>query len=132
MVALYVSGGRQRQDFYDDLFRRYGYEADAEAAKTQDLYLDGKKEEVTAVIPTDLFEAISIVGPESYVAALAEAGVTHHSGHPGAGRRRVPGRRCGQGARTPGLTVSVGGTAVRVWETYGRLVMVGRDYLEVR
>jgi hypothetical protein len=80
MVALYVGGmGAKGKNFYNDLFRRYGYEAEAE--KIQDLYLDGKKKEAAEVIPTDFLEAISLVGPEGYVAervaAFGEAGVTH-------------------------------------------------------
>ncbi|CAN5859094.1 LLM class F420-dependent oxidoreductase [soil metagenome] len=80
MVALYVGGmGAKGKNFYNDLFRRYGYEAEAE--KIQDLYLDGKKEEAAEVIPIDFLEAISLIGPEGYVAeriaAFGEAGVTH-------------------------------------------------------
>ncbi|QXC61498.1 LLM class F420-dependent oxidoreductase [Aquihabitans sp. G128] len=80
MVALYVGGmGAKGKNFYNDLFRRYGYEEEAE--QIQDLYLDGKKEEAAALIPTDFLEAISLVGPEGYVkerlAAFDEAGVTH-------------------------------------------------------
>jgi F420-dependent oxidoreductase-like protein len=80
MVALYVGGmGAKGKNFYNDLFHRYGYEQ--EAAEIQDLYLDGKKKEAAALIPTEFLEAISLVGPEGYVkerlAAFAEAGVTH-------------------------------------------------------
>lgn len=80
MVALYVGGmGAKGKNFYNDLFKRYGYEE--EAVKIQDLYLDGKKTEAAALIPTDFLEAISLVGPEGHVkerlAAFAEAGVTH-------------------------------------------------------
>lgn len=80
MVALYVGGmGSKDKNFYNDLFTRYGYEE--KAAKIQDLYLDGKKDEAAALIPTDFLEAISLVGPEGHIkerlAAFAEAGVTH-------------------------------------------------------
>lgn len=80
MVALYVGGmGAKGRNFYNDLFRRYGYEQEAE--QIQDLYLDGKKKEAAELIPTDFLEAISLVGPEGYVkerlAAFEEAGVTH-------------------------------------------------------
>jgi F420-dependent oxidoreductase-like protein len=79
MVALYVGGmGARGRNFYNDLARRYGYEAEAEAI--QDLYLDGKKEEAAAAVPAEFLEKTSLVGPEGYVreriAALAEAGVT--------------------------------------------------------
>jgi len=80
MVALYVGGmGAKDKNFYNDLFTRYGYEQ--EAAKIQDLYLDGQKKEAAELIPDDFLEAISLVGPEGHVkerlAAFAEAGVTH-------------------------------------------------------
>jgi len=78
-LALYVGGmGARGKNFYNDLAVRYGYEA--EAKKVQDLYLDGKKDEAAAALPEELVRAVSLIGPESYVAervaALAEAGVT--------------------------------------------------------
>ena len=80
MVALYVGGmGARGKNFYNDLFKRYGYEE--EAVQIQDLYLEGKKKEAAALIPTEFLDAISLVGPEGYIkerlAAFAEAGVTH-------------------------------------------------------
>jgi F420-dependent oxidoreductase-like protein len=79
MVALYVGGmGARGKNFYNELACRYGYEA--EAKLVQDLYLDGKKEEAAAALPTELLEAISLIGPAGYVkerlAAYREAGVT--------------------------------------------------------
>jgi F420-dependent oxidoreductase-like protein len=78
-LALYVGGmGARGKNFYNDLAVRYGYEA--EAKKVQDLYLDGHKDEAAAALPEELVRAVSLIGPESYVAerlaALAEAGVT--------------------------------------------------------
>ena len=71
--------GAKGKNFYNALARRYGYEK--EAAEIQDLYLSGKKEEAAALVPSELLEATSLCGPESYikerVAALVEAGVTH-------------------------------------------------------
>jgi F420-dependent oxidoreductase-like protein len=79
MVALYVGGmGARGRNFYNDLARRYGYEAEAE--QIQDLYLEGNKDEAAAAVPAEFLEKTSLVGPEGYVkeriAALAEAGVT--------------------------------------------------------
>jgi F420-dependent oxidoreductase-like protein len=79
MIALYVGGmGARGRNFYNDLAKRYGYEA--EAIKIQDLYLDGKKDEAAAAVPDGLLEAATICGPEGYVrdriAAYKEAGVT--------------------------------------------------------
>ncbi len=78
-LALYVGGmGAKGKNFYNDLARRYGFEAEAEAV--QDLYLGGKKDEAAAALPDELVRAVSLIGPESYVAeriaAFAEAGVT--------------------------------------------------------
>jgi F420-dependent oxidoreductase-like protein len=78
-VALYVGGmGAKGKNFYNDLARRYGYEAEAETI--QELYLAGRKDEAAAAVPEDLVRATSLIGPESYVAeriaAFAEAGVT--------------------------------------------------------
>lgn len=89
-LALYVGGmGARGKNFYNDLAVRYGYEA--EAKLVQDLYLDGKKDEAAAALPDDLVRAVSLIGPESYVAervaALAEAGATTLSLQPLDGSR---------------------------------------------
>ncbi|TDP96628.1 LLM class F420-dependent oxidoreductase [Labedaea rhizosphaerae] len=78
-LALYIGGmGARGKNFYNDLACRYGYEA--EAKQIQDLYLDGKKQEATALVPEELVRATNLIGPESVVAerlaALKEAGVT--------------------------------------------------------
>jgi F420-dependent oxidoreductase-like protein len=78
-LALYIGGmGARGRNFYNDLARRFGYEAEAKAI--QDAYLDGRKEEAEALVPAELVELTSLIGPESYVAerlaAYAEAGVT--------------------------------------------------------
>jgi F420-dependent oxidoreductase-like protein len=79
MTALYVGGmGARGRNYYNSLVRRYGFEA--EAAEIQDLYLSGKKKEAEAVIPAELLESTSLVGPEGYIkerlAAFKDAGVT--------------------------------------------------------
>ncbi|HEX3787119.1 MAG TPA: LLM class F420-dependent oxidoreductase [Pseudonocardiaceae bacterium] len=78
-VALYVGGmGARGHNFYNDLARRYGYEAEAELI--QDLYLAGKKAEAAAAVPHELLERISLIGPEGHVreriAAMRSAGVS--------------------------------------------------------
>jgi F420-dependent oxidoreductase-like protein len=80
MFALYVGGmGAKGKNFYNDLVRRYGFEA--EAARIQELYLGGNKRDAEAVVPLELLEMCNLVGPESYVkeriAAFREAGVTN-------------------------------------------------------
>jgi F420-dependent oxidoreductase-like protein len=78
-VALYVGGmGARGHNFYNSLVQRYGFEA--EAARIQDLYLDGHKQEAAAAVPGELLEKTSLVGSEGYVkdriAAFQDAGVT--------------------------------------------------------
>jgi F420-dependent oxidoreductase-like protein len=78
-LALYVGGmGARGKNFYNDLAVRYGYEAAAK--EVQDLYLEGRKDEAAAALPEDFVRAVSLIGPEGYVAervaAYAEAGVT--------------------------------------------------------
>jgi len=79
MLALYIGGmGAKGKNFYNDLARRYGYEKEAE--RIQDLYLAGRKDEAAALVPRELLELTSLVGPEGLVreriAAMREAGVT--------------------------------------------------------
>ncbi len=77
-LALYVGGmGSRKQNFYNALVRRYGFE-DA-AQRVQDLYLDGKKDEAAAALPGELIDAVSLCGPPDVVreriALFREAGV---------------------------------------------------------
>ncbi len=79
-LALYIGGmGARGKNFYNELACRYGFEK--EAKEIQDLYLDGKKQEAAAVVPAEMLEAMTLVGPEGYikdkVAAFKEAGVTN-------------------------------------------------------
>jgi F420-dependent oxidoreductase-like protein len=77
--ALYIGGmGARGKNFYYDLACRYGYEK--EAAQIQDAYLDGRKDEAAALVPAELTEKTSLIGPLGYIkerlAAYREAGVT--------------------------------------------------------
>jgi F420-dependent oxidoreductase-like protein len=79
ITALYVGGmGARGKNFYNDLARRYGFEA--EAARVQDLYLDGRKDEAAAALPDELLDGLGLIGSEGRIkerlAALAESGVT--------------------------------------------------------
>ena len=79
VFALYIGGmGARGRNFYNDLACRFGYEK--EAAAIQDAYLAGRKEEAAALVPADLVEKTSLIGPDGYVAerlaAFREAGVT--------------------------------------------------------
>jgi F420-dependent oxidoreductase-like protein len=78
-LALYIGGmGARGRNFYNDLARRFGYEVEAKAI--QDAYLDGRKAEAAALVPAELVERTSLIGPAGYVrdrvAAYREAGVT--------------------------------------------------------
>jgi F420-dependent oxidoreductase-like protein len=78
-IALYVGGmGARGQNFYNSLFRRYGFEREAD--QIQELYLAGRKDEAAAAVPQAFLDATSLVGPESWVRerveAYAAAGVT--------------------------------------------------------
>jgi F420-dependent oxidoreductase-like protein len=77
--ALYIGGmGARHQNFYNNLAVRYGY--GKEAAAIQDAYLAGRKDEAAGLIPQELLENVSLIGPKSYVAervaAMRESGVT--------------------------------------------------------
>jgi alkanesulfonate monooxygenase SsuD/methylene tetrahydromethanopterin reductase-like flavin-dependent oxidoreductase (luciferase family) len=66
MYALYFGGmGARGRNFHHDVAVRLGYEA--EAKKVQDLYLDGKKDEAAAAIPTRLVEDLALIGPEDKI-----------------------------------------------------------------
>jgi F420-dependent oxidoreductase-like protein len=61
-LALYIGGmGARSANFYNDLARRMGYEA--EAAEIQDLFLAGKRQEAAAAVPDALIDETSLVGP---------------------------------------------------------------------
>jgi F420-dependent oxidoreductase-like protein len=77
-LALYIGGmGSRKQNFYNALVQRYGFE-DA-AREIQDLYLDGKKEEAAAAIPAELIDITTLAGPREHVkerlAVYRDAGV---------------------------------------------------------
>ena len=77
-IALYVGGmGSRKQNFYNQLVQRYGFE-DA-AREVQDLYLDGKREEAMAKLPDELIDLVALAGPPDHVrerlAVYRDAGV---------------------------------------------------------
>jgi F420-dependent oxidoreductase-like protein len=78
VLALYIGGmGSRKQNFYNNLVRRYGYEQAAQ--EIQDLYLEGKKAEAGEAIPDELIDEVSLCGPRDVVrdrlAAFRDAGV---------------------------------------------------------
>ncbi len=79
VVALYMGGmGAKDQNFHKQVFERMGY-ADV-ADQVQELYLEGKKDEATALIPDELVDDMHIIGTaaevKDTVAAWEDTGVT--------------------------------------------------------
>jgi F420-dependent oxidoreductase-like protein len=79
VLALYVGGmGARGKNFYNDLARRYGFEAAAK--QIQDLYLDGKKSEAIAAVPDELADEVTLCGPKERIrdrlAEWKESGIT--------------------------------------------------------
>ncbi|HXW33802.1 MAG TPA: LLM class F420-dependent oxidoreductase, partial [Acidimicrobiales bacterium] len=72
MLALYIGGmGAKEMNFHFDVFVRMGFEA--EAHKIQDLYLEGRKDEAAAAVPTGMVEKIALVGSRSKIADELDA-----------------------------------------------------------
>jgi len=79
-VGFYVGGmGARDKNFYNDLFKRYGYEQEAE--QIQDLFLSGKRAEAFAAVPEDYIDRASLTGDEGRVRerieVYKEVGVTY-------------------------------------------------------
>jgi F420-dependent oxidoreductase-like protein len=72
MYALYFGGmGARKANFHHDVAVRMGYEA--EAKRIQDLYLEGKKDEAAAAVPTKLVEELALIGPPDKIRHDLEA-----------------------------------------------------------
>ncbi|MFZ0090830.1 MAG: LLM class F420-dependent oxidoreductase [Solirubrobacteraceae bacterium] len=71
-LALYIGGmGSRRQNFYNSLVQRYGFEA--AAREVQDLYLEGHKTEAGAALPDELIDMITLCGPREVVRERIDA-----------------------------------------------------------
>ncbi len=65
-IAFYVGGmGAKSKNFYNDLFKRYGWVEEAE--KIQDLFLSGKRAEATAAVPDEYLDLSMLCGDEAAV-----------------------------------------------------------------
>jgi F420-dependent oxidoreductase-like protein len=78
MLGLYIGGmGSRKQNFYNNLVKRYGFEEEAD--QIRDLYLDGKQAEACEAIPAELIDMVSLCGSREFVreriAAFRDAGV---------------------------------------------------------
>lgn len=66
MLALYIGGmGARDVNFHFDVFARMGHEEACH--KIQDAYLDGRKNDAIAAVPTALVEDVALVGPRDKV-----------------------------------------------------------------
>ncbi len=77
-LALYVGGmGSRKQNFYNAIVRRYGFEEVAETVQT--LYLSGRASDAAAALPGELIDMLTLVGPADRVrdriAVYRDAGV---------------------------------------------------------
>jgi F420-dependent oxidoreductase-like protein len=77
--SFYIGGmGARGKNFYNDLFTRYGYEA--EAREIQELFLDGQQREAAAKVPDAFVDEVALVGPvpriRDRLAAWQESGAT--------------------------------------------------------
>ncbi len=71
-LALYIGGmGAKEMNFHFDVFARMGYEEAAH--KIQDAYLDGRKDDAAAAVPTAMVEDIALVGPAAKIRDDLEA-----------------------------------------------------------
>ena len=72
MLALYIGGmGAREVNFHFDVFCRMGYQG--EAVKIQQLYLEGRKEEAAAAVPTAMVEEMCLIGPREKIRDDLEA-----------------------------------------------------------
>ena len=79
-VGFYVGGmGAKTKNYYNDLFRRYGWEDEAE--KIQDLFLGGQRAEAMAAVPDEYVDTANLIGTEAHVqerlGVYKKVGVTH-------------------------------------------------------
>jgi F420-dependent oxidoreductase-like protein len=65
--SFYIGGmGARGKNFYNDLFARYGYEA--EASEIQELFLGGKQREAAAKVPDAFVDEVALVGSREQIA----------------------------------------------------------------
>jgi alkanesulfonate monooxygenase SsuD/methylene tetrahydromethanopterin reductase-like flavin-dependent oxidoreductase (luciferase family) len=67
MLALYAGGmGAKDANFHLNVFARMGFEA--ACARIQDFYLAGDRKSAIAAVPTEMVEAVALVGPRAKIA----------------------------------------------------------------
>jgi F420-dependent oxidoreductase-like protein len=61
-MALYIGGmGSRERNYYNQVFCRYGFEA--EAKHIQDLYLSRRREEAMAALTDEMIDLVTVIGP---------------------------------------------------------------------
>jgi len=67
MLALYAGGmGAKEANFHLNVFARMGFES--ACARIQHFYLNGDKKSAIAAVPTEMVEAVALVGPPAKIA----------------------------------------------------------------
>jgi F420-dependent oxidoreductase-like protein len=79
-AGFYVGGmGARSKNFYNELFQRYGWEA--EAKEIQDLFLSGHREEAFSKVPDEFLDLSTLCGDPGHVrerlAAFKDVGVSY-------------------------------------------------------
>ncbi|GAB3682583.1 LLM class F420-dependent oxidoreductase [Actinocorallia lasiicapitis] len=70
-MAFYIGGmGAKDKNFHLDLIGRLGYAE--EAARVQELFLDGRRDEAIKAVPDELVDSISLLGPIGRIAERLE------------------------------------------------------------
>ena len=65
-LSFYIGGmGAKSTNFHKELFIRMGYEEEAE--KIQALFMEGKRDEAAQVLPDELADNMSLVGPKDRI-----------------------------------------------------------------
>lgn len=77
--SFYIGGmGAKGKNFYNDLFTRYGYEA--EAREIQELFLGGQQREAASRVPDAFVDEVALIGDvarmRERIAAFSASGVT--------------------------------------------------------
>jgi F420-dependent oxidoreductase-like protein len=71
-MALYIGGmGARTKNFYNDQMKRMGHEA--AAAKIQDAFLAGRREEAIAAVPDAFIDETALVGPPERIKDRVQA-----------------------------------------------------------
>jgi F420-dependent oxidoreductase-like protein len=71
-MSFYIGGmGAQSTNFHKSLFERMGYAEEAE--RIQKLFFEGKRDEAAQVIPDELADAMTLVGPKDRIKERLQA-----------------------------------------------------------